>query len=349
MIQKIRDIYNHLGDDESKEIYGNRLLFSLTGDRKYMECIIKSTALYQEVCEILENDKADKYIAGAGQWGKIIVDLFWEFGFSGIIDNYVTGSYRDIPIVSMNEFLNNASDTTVYVASTRFHEEFCQMLENVGIRKERVVDVAGMMLEVYHNRQYFDLPCLLEQREKHEVFIDGGCYDGANTRMFVNWVGNAEKTVYAFEPDENNIKECAAVLEKIEGLSYQLIPKGLWNSNTLLGFCARADEASRFVENGQANIPVTSLDTTVDGKVTFIKLDIEGAEYEALRGAERLIRQYKPKLAISIYHKLEDIWELPQLILSFCSDYIFYLRHYSLSSEETVLYAVSLSGQKGRF
>ena len=53
-----------------------------------------------------------------------------------------------------------------------------------------------------------------------------------------------------------------------------------------------------------------------------------------------LIRSYKPKLAISVYHKAEDIWELPGLLLSFHSKYTFYLRHYSLSSEETVLYAI---------
>lgn len=77
-----------------------------------------------------------------------------------------------------------------------------------------------------------------------------------------------------------------------------------------------------------------------DRRITFIKMDIEGAEKEALVGAQNIIRNQKPKLAISIYHKKEDIWELPALLLEMNPEYQFYLRHYSLREAETVLYAV---------
>ena len=73
---------------------------------------------------------------------------------------------------------------------------------------------------------------------------------------------------------------------------------------------------------------------------TFIKMDIEGAEREALAGVEQLIRSHKPKLAICAYHKVEDIYTLPELIRTFRDDYTFYLRHYSDTIYETVLYAV---------
>ena len=73
-------------------------------------------------------------------------------------------------------------------------------------------------------------------------------------------------------------------------------------------------------------IRTISLDAFLqDERVTFIKMDIEGAELEALQGAERVIRECKPKLAVSIYHKKEDIWEIPHLILTYCPDYRFYL------------------------
>lgn len=338
MKQGIKRVYDHLGDGESRGIYVNRLLFSLTEDRKYMTDIIRKTGLYQRIYEILGNDTGRKYIASAGQWGKIIADLFQEFGFAGMIDNYVTGCYRDLSIMSIKEFSDKVSDGTIYIASTSFYTEFCQMLEEAGIDGKRIVDVTGMMLDVYHHQQYFDLPFL--PREEHEIFIDGGCYDGENSCMFAEWAGNAQKTIFAFEPDENNFRKCKSVLERMDNVSYQLIPKGLWSSEAVLDFCASSNEGSRFAAGGGTSIPVTDLDTVIDGKVTFIKMDIEGAEYEALKGAEKLIRKYKPKLAVSIYHKPEDIWELPKLILSFCSEYTFYLRHYSLSSEETVLYAV---------
>lgn len=340
MQQVIRDVYGHLGDEESREIYADRLLFSLTGDRKYVTSIIKKTELYQKLRGILANDRHRKYIASAGQWGKIIADLFQEFDFSGMIDNYVTGSYRNLPIMSMKEFAENVLEGTVYIASTSFHVDFCRMLGVLGIEEDRIVDVAGLMLDVYHQEQYFDLPFLMERKEKHEIFVDGGCYDGENSRMFARWAGDVPKTIYAFEPDQNNFKKCQCVLNEIEGVTYELIPKGLWSSEKALEFHASANEGSRFCTDGEVCIPVTSLDTVVKGKVTFIKMDIEGAEYEALQGAADLIRQYKPKLAVSVYHKAEDIWELPKLLLSLCSEYTFYLRHYSLSSEETVLYAL---------
>lgn len=340
MRQNIKEIYGHLGDGTSREIYADRLLFSLTQDRRYMTNIIEKTALYQKLYQILRNDSHSKYIASAGQWGRITADLFQEFGFSGMIDNHVTGSYKKLPIMSVKAFAENVSDGTVYIASTSFHADFCQMLKEAGIQEERIVDVTGMMLAVYHQQQYFDLPFLQEQKEEHEIFVDGGCYDGENSRMFAKWAGNAQKTVYAFEPDQNNLRICQSVLADIDGISYKLIPKGLWSRDEMLDFCANANEGSRFCSDGEARIPVTSLDAVIDGKVTFIKMDIEGAEYEALTGAERLIRSYKPKLAISVYHKAEDIWELPGLLLSFHSKYTFYLRHYSLSSEETVLYAI---------
>lgn len=346
MQQIIRNIYAHLGDDESKEIYVNRLLFSLTGDRNYIIRIIQNTELYQNICEILKTDRREKYIFGIGQWGKIITDLFWEFGFSGIIDNYAKGRYRSLPILNLKDFLKKNADASVYIASTGFHTDFYEMLRLAGIKEERIIDITGMMLDVYHERQYFDLPVLRECKEEKEIFVDGGCYDAANSDMFTKWAGNMPKKVYAFEPDENNFRICKAVLENIKDLHYELIPKGLWSSENVLKFCASANEASQLAENGKVQIPVTRLDTAVDGKATFLKMDIEGAEYEALQGAENLIRKYRPKLAISVYHKMEDIWELPNLILSFCSDYTFYLRHYSLSSEETVLYAVVRKGKK---
>jgi hypothetical protein len=74
--------------------------------------------------------------------------------------------------------------------------------------------------------------------------------------------------------------------------------------------------------------------------VTFIKMDIEGSEYNALIGAADTIKKYKPKLAISIYHKPEDIIEILKLLLNMNQDYKFWIRHYSMAWFDTVLYAV---------
>lgn len=73
---------------------------------------------------------------------------------------------------------------------------------------------------------------------------------------------------------------------------------------------------------------------------TFIKMNVEGAELNALKGAKHVIEDFHPKLAICVYHILEDIWEVPSYILSLNGDYRMHIRHYSLFEFETVLYAV---------
>lgn len=95
------------------------------------------------------------------------------------------------------------------------------------------------------------------------------------------------------------------------------------------------------IRGGGISIPVTTVDNELKSeKVTFIKMDIEGAELESLKGCKRTILNNKPKLAICVYHKPEDIWEIPSIILEYFSEYKLYLRHYSFAGSETVLYAL---------
>lgn len=114
----------------------------------------------------------------------------------------------------------------------------------------------------------------------------------------------------------------------------------------MLEFTEKANGASHISVNISGNednstlISVMPMDKLIYDDVSFIKMDIEGAEYKAIRGAAKLIERCKPKLAISIYHKVEDIWELPELILKICPDYRLYMRHYSIAQAETVLYAI---------
>ena len=85
---------------------------------------------------------------------------------------------------------------------------------------------------------------------------------------------------------------------------------------------------------------VVSLDSCITDKVTFIKMDIEGAELNALKGSREIIKKYKPRLAVSVYHKKEDLIEIPLYIKELVPEYKLYIRHYSNAAIETVLYAV---------
>ena len=96
-------------------------------------------------------------------------------------------------------------------------------------------------------------------------------------------------------------------------------------------------------DEAQDTVSVIDLDTYFEkeGVVpTYIKMDIEGAEHKAIEGAKNIIANNKPRLAISIYHKQEDLWDLPKLLLDIRPDYKFYIRHYTMGFADTVLYAV---------
>ena len=108
-----------------------------------------------------------------------------------------------------------------------------------------------------------------------------------------------------------------------------------------LHFQSGASGASKVSVDGDTCIKVDKLDHLLQGeRVSFIKMDLEGSEYNALLGARETITKFAPKLAISVYHKKEDIWELPALILQMNEAYQFYFGHYSTAAAETVLYAL---------
>ena len=107
-------------------------------------------------------------------------------------------------------------------------------------------------------------------------------------------------------------------------------------------FNALNNSDSMIAETGETCIEVMPIDEAVDPsqRVTYIKMDVEGSELESLKGAKRTILKDRPKLAICIYHKPEDMLTLPLYIKSLVPEYKLYLRHHSGTESETVLYAM---------
>lgn len=186
-----------------------------------------------------------------------------------------------------------------------------------------------------YDNQYFESGIV--QLTEAEVFVDCGFYAGDTAEEFIRRARGKYKHIYGFEPDSTSVEKCNLQNDRIS-----IMQKGVWSEETILRF-ASAAKAGTIAVDGDIEIAVTSLDTFFSNKKdipTFIKMDIEGAEKQALLGAENIIKTYKPKLALCVYHKLEDLYELPRILKEFRTDYQFYLRHYSESYIETVLYAV---------
>ena len=98
---------------------------------------------------------------------------------------------------------------------------------------------------------------------------------------------------------------------------------------------------ARISGDSMFEVPADTIDNVLQGRrVTFIKMDIEGGELSALKGAKESICKWRPRLAISLYHKNEDIIELPSYVVSLVEDYKLYIRHYCSDWWETVLYVV---------
>jgi len=198
---------------------------------------------------------------------------------------------------------------------------------------------------IAEDSQYF--PDIIKKRmSEEEIFADIGAYIGDSIREFREAVHYKYKKIYAFEPDANNM----AILRKnIVDDRVIFFQKGAGKYNGKAFFINEKggggqDEAAHVVEEksrAASEIEIVRLDDVIQEKCTYIKLDIEGMELDALTGAEKLIRQYKPKLAISVYHKMVDLLEIPAFVMNLDTGYKLYLRHYwNCNGTDTVLFAI---------
>lgn len=149
---------------------------------------------------------------------------------------------------------------------------------------------------------------------------------------------------YFFETDFDNYSFLVKQTQKNRGIQQHVcINKGLWSDTKNLYFAGGTDCASGRIVDYETNqvIETVSIDEYfADKKCNYIKMDIEGAEYEALVGGIHVIKRDRPILAISIYHFLEDFWRIPKYLMSQLRNYRYYVRQHALIYGETVLYGI---------
>jgi len=186
-----------------------------------------------------------------------------------------------------------------------------------------------------YEEQYFDKE-LIPSIEKVS-FLDGGGYVGDTLPTIIKQFPDFKK-IYCVEPNNLHIGIAKRNFEQYENIEF---------INCGLG---KTREFSNIEESRQNNcshdyqaLDIDTIDNLIDEKVDFIKMDIEGAEQDAIIGAKNTIEKYTPILAICIYHKAEDWYKIPQKILEINSDYKIYLRHYMEGIFETVMYFIPKS------
>ncbi|MDE7244471.1 MAG: FkbM family methyltransferase [Oscillospiraceae bacterium] len=326
-----RRIYAALGDDVSKEIFKYRFLYSVLGDQKEIVKMIREAL---PVSKALESPKLCFYGAGKGAEWFLNRSSNWLLDGNPseqpVIDNYKTGILQGHPIITFEQFLE-MPDYKEYLVVTTIGEGPVRQEVEAHLKKFKIRYLSAYSDLNWLKTTYFDLPYM---EWGTEYFVDAGALDGETTQIFFRH--SPDGYAYVFEPSAVLFEQTKDALKNFAHV--ECFPYGLYDSNTTLHF---DPSGARIAESGDVAVEVRKLDDLLGGRpVTFLKMDIEGSELAALRGAENIIRTQRPKLAISVYHKPEDIWEIPDLILDYCHDYKLYLRHYTLEECDTVLFAI---------
>jgi len=269
---------------------------------------------------------------------KNIHDLGIDVNISCIVDSDPEKQNKTMygyPVISPKELSEKYQKSDVIIGSTIYVNEITKNLLNAGFNAKQI------FRRSLGERQYFCSDIM--RSVQNEVFIDAGSFDGKTIEDFVmHFCEGSYRKIYALEPDDVNYSYTKQYIDNKQLENIELIHAGAWNHSGAMRFFPNKGASSQINSNGETVIKVVAIDDILRGdKATLIKMDIEGAELEALKGAYNTIKTYKPRLAICVYHKPEDIVSIPEYILKINSEYRLYLRHHrSESAVETVLYAV---------
>lgn len=291
----------------------------------------------------------------------------WE-GISEIyklfIDKYSKKKFIELMLARMigYEYVKLVLNNNVY---WNIREKIKNLIEgndiiNYGIWKLNFFNLNKVNIPLKLFSITLDIMCtfFLEQYcYKHEQLIDvedgdyvidaGGCW-GDNALCFANKVGTKGK-VFSFEFVPNNVKIMDKNITLNPHLSkiIEIIRNPIWNISDFDLYFIDKGPSSFITDKDMKKVVNKVKSITIDdfvkknsiSKIDFIKIDIEGAELKALIGAKRVLSEFKPKLAISVYHSYKDIYKIPNFLSSLNLDYNFYFDHFTTYSEESILFA----------
>ena len=349
-------VYAHLTDEISKKIFEARLKYAAEKDLGYITGLeSKYRNLNSDMQVYVEKIQkgAHVMIYGAGVAGHYLFGRFKGFGVN--VDCFIdqdeskgpVDGQTGIKVITEKELIENkelyGGKTVVisYPVKPVAHEVRKRLIDDIGIEENNII--MGIFDWRNNQGQYFDYFAPGE----NEVFVDCGCFDGSTCFNFAGWCGHkGYDHIYSFEADPKNYEKSKEVLSSLG--KCDLYPYGTSDAKKKVYFAADAFETSSIISRedaekrnfeGVEEIETVALDDVLAGKkVTFIKMDIEGAEYEALLGARKLIMENRPRMAISVYHKFEDFVTLADLVLQMHPDYRISYRHYAFDDLETVMY-----------
>ena len=205
----------------------------------------------------------------------------------------------------------------------------------------RMIDDTILIPTDKQDKQYFEYE--FYPKRDDEIFVDCGAFNGISLRTFLAENTNMFSRYYGFEPDSVNyvsLQKYVASLPQELHEKIQIFHKAVYDTDAETMIYALHGPGSFVADIGNEAVQTIRIDTAIyDHKASYIKMNIEGSELNALKGAEKTINYSHPKLAIAGYHKTWDLWEVPKLIHTIDPSYKFYLRSY-MNHLSFVYYAI---------
>jgi len=173
----------------------------------------------------------------------------------------------------------------------------------------------------------------------NEIYVDLGAYNGDTIKELMEFTKGKYQKIYALEPDKKNFKKLKKFVDGMKNIF--IFNSAAWCMDTEIPFSTKAGRQSSVSPEGTL-VDARSVDSLLSGNpVTLIKMDVEGFEREAIWGASQTISKYTPKMMVALYHRNEDIFELPLLIKKLNPKYKLFIRHQLyIPAWETNLYAI---------
>lgn len=354
-LEAVQRIYHMLEDKESQEIYMAQLNYLISGNSwhitnmaaKYAPSFAKESIFMTDFPNLVNSlpKERDFILYGAGEDAIDLLPVVARnshfSGFCSRTKEKQKNGYFGFPVMSPETLLER-KDLNVVISTNDAKDEILQILQDGGYPQEMIYDgpAAYRIVGKGREEQYFGPEFMTFGKD--EVFVDAGCFDFGSSLALMKHCQHAK--IYAFEPSLENYQRCLKRQKRNPILAdAKLFPRGTWSERGILSFKEGGLVSCVCMEDDEDySIAVMSIDEAIEpgDHVTMIKMDVEGAELESLKGAAQTIQRDKPKLAICIYHKPEDLWEIPLYIKELVPEYRLYIRHHSSVSSETVLYAV---------
>lgn len=271
-----------------------------------------------------------KNLISDGVMNKKTLNDFREYDLNEL--NHVFTTPEISRIVTLYNLLSDEKSKEVYKAALKFKltEDYHYLLDVKDDLK----------------KQYFDE---VVKFSDEEVFVDCGGYTGDTIEAFIKAVNGKFKQIYSFEPDGKNYKILTEYINTLEQKDkIKAIDAGVYYKTK--SFYIRSNDAfstlQESADGGEGEeVKVAAISDVIDQAPTYIKMDVQTFETYALLGVMDDIIKHKPKLAICIYHKFSDLWDLPLLLKLWVPEYELFMRHYDCTQEETVIYALPKSSK----